>query len=73
MIRSLAAFLLLALVPACSGPCDPNHVCALDRDDAVCDGNDYVVCDSTTAGKRISCTPSRVAVCTPTGWSFETP
>jgi hypothetical protein len=73
MLRSIAflAFALAALA-GCTQPCDHDHLCALDVDNALCDGSNYLVCDATVRGKTVACgNGPRVAVCTPDGWTFE--
>jgi hypothetical protein len=76
MIR---AFLLSILVPvagvglsACGQPCDDSHICALDTDNQLCDGDSYVACSGGNRNQRVTCqkTP-KVAVCSPSGWTFE--
>ena len=66
-----------AVAGACAPPCGGNEVCAVtghDSDTEVCDGDHWRTCgtDDGNHGLRISCKSSpTVAVCGPSGWTFE--
>jgi hypothetical protein len=74
--RWLCAATAVALV-GCAAPCGGGDVCAVtghDGDTQVCDGDHWRTCgtDDGNHGLRIACESSpKVAVCTPSGWTFE--
>ena len=81
MKRFSIVLLALALTPSavglagCGTPCDASHQCVLDTSQALCDGTSYVACSDSNRNEEVTCvgTTPRKAVCTPSGWSFETP
>ena len=83
MIRTLSALLALALAlmpAACGTVCDPAHQCAVELDSSdsgnfrLCDGTSFVACTDPQNTRRVACpgTTPRSAVCTPSGWTFQT-
>lgn len=73
MLRALSISLLLgAGLSGCSQPCNQSQLCTIDDQNALCDGNEYVVCTANTLGKKVSCQQSsQTAVCTAAGWTFD--
>lgn len=72
MLRLAYAFSLALAFAGCGQPCDSSHICNVDSDGLLCDGNDYKACDDSNRGQMIGCQNSpRIAVCTNDGWTFQ--
>ncbi|MSP63586.1 MAG: hypothetical protein EXR72_25225 [Myxococcales bacterium] len=72
MLRLLFATLTALAIVGCTQPCDQQHLCALDGDRAICDGTHFRPCDDATRAEVVPCVTSpRIAVCTPSGWTFQ--
>ena len=72
-----ATFVSAVVSGGCAPPCGGGDVCAVtgrDGDTEVCDGDHWRTCGTKDGnhGLTIACSASqKVAVCTPTGWTFE--
>lgn len=75
LARALVSAALLgagALLSACAQPCDLSHICAVNSEGHVCNGNHFAACDDGNRAERFVCTSQqRAAVCTANGWTFE--